>query len=188
MLIEPLGKQEAMGAGAGDTEIADSPSALGHGRRTNVRDVVVVLPTLERAQTPEVASILERENQRLREEGRGYLLIGPGRWGSRDPWLGIPVAWAQISAAVAIVETDFADLDVEPSQGSHFFHNLTSFGIPFLAVHRLQDGGSVNWEWLAAHPAEHEELTGVVRHIRLDRPLEVVVDGATRRGLVVLHG
>ena len=188
MLIEPLERVDSIGAAAADTVIADSANALGHGRRTNIRDVVVVLPTLERAHTPEVASILERQNQRMRGEGRGYLLIGPGRWGSRDPWLGVPVAWAQISAAAAIVETDFSDLEVEPSQGSHFFHNLTSFGIPFLAVHRLQDGGSVNWEWLAAHPAEHEELAGRVRHIRLDRSLEVVVDGATRRGLVVLRG
>jgi hypothetical protein len=100
----------------------------------------------------------------------------------------VPVAWAQISAAAAIVETDFTDLDVEPSQGSHFFHNLTSFGIPFLPVHRLQDGGNVNWQWLAAHPAENEELAGRVRHIRLDRSLEVVVDGASRRGLIVLRG
>ena len=188
MLIEPLERAVAVGAGAGDTVIADSSSALGHGRRTDIRDIVLVLPTLERTHNREVAEILERQNQRLRGEARSYLLIGPGRWGSRDEWLGVPVAWAQISAAAAIVETDFSDLDVEPSQGSHFFHNLTSFGIPFLAVHRQPEGGSVNWAWLAAHPAEHEDLAGGVRHIRLDRPLEVVVNGATRRGIVVLRG
>ncbi len=187
MLIEPLERVDAVGADPGGTVIANSENALGHGRRTNIRDVVVVLPTLDRAHSQEVANLLERRNQEMLDEGRRYLLIGPGRWGSQDRWLGVPVAWAQISAAAAIVETDFADLEVEPSQGSHFFHNLTSFGIPFLAVHGPQDGGNVNWEWLAAHPAEHEDLVGAVRHLRLDRPLEVVVDGAARRGLVVLH-
>jgi hypothetical protein len=148
----------------------------------------VVLPTLDRAGTAEAAGVLERLNLELVREGRPFALIGPGRWGSRDPWLGIPVAWSQISGVKAIVETDFADLDIDASQGSHFFHNLTSFDIPFLAVHRRHGDGTVAWDWLTAQPAVSEALGGCVRHVRLGRPVEVLVDGAGHRGMVVLRG
>ena len=132
-----------------------------------------------------LAAVRGRLKRELREAGRSCILIGPGRWGSRDPWLGIPVTWPQISTARAIVETDFGDLEVEPSQGSHFFHNLTSSGVAFLAVHRQQDGGAINWEWLDAQPIVTQELGGAVRHIRLERPVRVLVDGASNRGVVV---
>jgi len=110
--------------------------------------------------------------------------MGPGRWGSRDPWLGIPVSWSQISAARVIVETDFADLEVEPSQGSHFFHNLTSFGISYLCVARRSTESFIDWRWLDAQPAMQEEVGGSVRHIRLAAPLRVVVDTAKGRGTI----
>jgi hypothetical protein len=130
---------------------------------------------------------LEKLNGELKQAGRPYLLIGPGRWGSRDPWLGIPVVWGQISGAGAIVEVDFDDLDVEPSQGSHFFHNLTSFGIPFLPVHKRFEGGTVNWEWLSRQPVHAAVLEGKVLHLQLDEALQVQLDGARRQG-VVLRG
>jgi hypothetical protein len=150
-------------------------------------DVIVVWHDLDRARTPEAAIALERLNGELRQAGRRYLLIGPGRWGSRDPWLGVPIAWPQISAAAAIVEVDFDDLEVEPSQGSHFFHNLTCFAIPFLAVHRRPEAGTVRWDWLAAQPVRAQDVDGKVRHLRLDRPLHVLLDGARRRGVVVVE-
>jgi hypothetical protein len=160
-----------------------SRRALGHGRSASIDDLVVVRPDCDRAKTPEIAAALERINQDLRQAGRSYVLIGPGRWGSRDPWLGIPVTWSQISKARAIVETDFTDFEVEPSQGSHFFHNLTSFGVAFLNA-RQDDGGRVDWEWLARQPAAKEDAGGAVRHLHLDPPVRVLVEGRTGRGMV----
>ncbi|HSN53143.1 MAG TPA: hypothetical protein VLT32_00655, partial [Candidatus Sulfomarinibacteraceae bacterium] len=113
------------------------------------------------------------------------ILIGPGRWGSSDPWLGIPVTWPQISTVRAIVETDFADLQVEPSLGSHFFHNLTCFGVAFFAVHELEGRGSINWDWLDRQATRWSALDGSIRHIRLENPAQVLVDGAASRGVIL---
>jgi len=96
----------------------------------------------------------------------------------------IPVSWSQISAARVIVETDFADLEVEPSQGSPFFHNLTSLGIAYLCVARRSAEAFIDWAWLDAQPALHEAVGGAVRHIRLAVPLRVVVDTAKGRGTI----
>ncbi|MGE5236179.1 MAG: PEP/pyruvate-binding domain-containing protein [Acidobacteriota bacterium] len=185
MVVELAGTAANLASLPQERIVAQSNGALGHGRSEPLHDVVVVLPDLDRSRTPEVVVALERLNRELREARRPYLLIGPGRWGSRDPWLGIPVVWAQISGARAIVEVDFADLDVEPSQGSHFFHVLTSFGIPYLPVHQRHGQGHVNWGWLASRPAERELLDGKLRHLRLTAPLGVILDGATRAGVVV---
>ncbi len=185
MVVEQVGKDVALDAADAARAIVLSTSALGHGRSPEIADLLVVPPDLERGRTADVAAVLGRLNGELREAGRSCILIGPGRWGSRDPWLGIPVTWPQISTARAIVETDFGDLEVEPSQGSHFFHNLTSSGVAFLAVHRQHEGGAINWEWLDAQPAVTRELGGAVRHIRLERPVCVLVDGASNRGVVI---
>jgi hypothetical protein len=134
--------------------------------------------------TPQIAQAAEAINRRLRDADRRSILIGPGRWGSRDPWLGIPVEWPQISSARAIVETDFTDLEVEPSLGSHFFHNLTCFGVAFFAVHANQAQGRVNWEWLRRQPSLDSALDGGIRHLRLESPVEVLVDGSTGRGII----
>jgi len=163
-----------------------SETALGHGRRETISDLVVIDPAgFERSWTVRAASAIEAIDRRLRAEGRHSALIGPGRWGSRDPWLGVPVAWPQISTARVIVETDFEDIRTEPSLGSHFFHNLTSFGVAFLAVHDGRGGGWVDWEWLRSRPAVSEAVEGSVRHLRLERPVQVVVDGATGRGVIL---
>jgi hypothetical protein len=166
--------------------IVRSCAALGHGRVAGIEDIVVVLRDLDRARTTEVAGVLERIDRTLRQSGRPYLLIGPGRWGSRDPWLGVGVAWSQVSGARAIVETDFADLVGDPSQGSHFFHHLTAAGIPFLGVHHHDDEGHIDWEWLCAQPAESSACDGKVRHLRLAAPLDIVVDGRRRCGVVAV--
>ncbi|MBI2837893.1 MAG: histidine kinase [Acidobacteria bacterium] len=185
MVVEQVAKDPSLDATIRERAVVFSEKALGHGRSNTLWDLVVVAADLERARTTEVAMVLERLNHHLRLEGRSYVLIGPGRWGSRDPWLGIPVRWAQISSARAIVETDFKDLDVEPSQGSHFFHNITSFGVAFLAVHRRQSEGVIDWTWLESQPSMARELNGAVRHIRLTQPLEVLVDGASGRAAIV---
>ncbi len=166
--------------------VVRSEVALGHGRRETISDLVVVDPRrMDRSQTTEAAASIERINRSLRREGRQSILIGPGRWGSRDSWLGIPVTWPQISTARAIVETDFADLQVEPSLGSHFFHNLTCYGVAFFAVHEQSASGVINWEWFDRQETEHEALDGVVRHLRLENPAQVLVDGSTSRGVIL---
>jgi hypothetical protein len=166
--------------------VVRSEVALGHGRRETISDLVVVdARRMERSQTSEAAASIEQINRALRSEGRQSILIGPGRWGSRDSWLGIPVTWPQISTARAIVETDFTDLEVEPSLGSHFFHNLTCYGVAFFAVHKQDGSGIINWDWLDRQQTKAEALGGIVRHLRLDQPAQVLVDGSTSRGVIL---
>jgi hypothetical protein len=164
--------------------VVRSCAALGNGSVSGLRDIVFVAPDLDRARTVEVAGILERLDRNLRQLGRPYLLVGPGRWGSRDQWLGIPVTWSQVSGARAIVETDFADLIGDPSQGSHFFHHLTAAGIPFFDVHQ-HDEGQIDWDWLLAQTVASAACDGKVRHLQLANPIEIRVDGRRREGVVV---
>jgi len=169
-----------------DRAIVFSEQTLGHGRSGPIQDIVYVDPDhLNRVDTQRVVRAIDAINQQLLDEHRPCLLIGPGRWGSRDPWLGIPVVWSQISTARVIVETDFADLKVEPSQGSHFFHNLTCFGVAYFHVHQIGKAGRVDQKWFEAHDPIRTELDGVVRHIRLDKPIEALVDGAKGVGVVL---
>ncbi len=166
--------------------VVQTKMALGHGRRESLADVIFVDPQgFDRGLTAEAAIIIEQINRRLRDEGRHCLLIGPGRWGSRDPWLGIGVTWPQISAARAIVETDFSDLQVEPSFGSHFFHNLTCFGVAFFAVHETEQKGSIRWSWFREQEPLSEELDGAIRHLRFEQPLQVLVDGESGTGIIL---
>jgi hypothetical protein len=185
MVVEEMRHQVTLADTDLDAALVRSDTALGHGRREEISDVVMVDPAiLDRSNTARVASIIAEINAALRRDGRHSILIGPGRWGSRDPWLGIPVAWSQISAARAIVETDFRDLVIEPSFGSHFFHNLTCFGVAFLAVHALQGTGHIRWDWFRNSADTGSWLDGAVRHMRLEKPLQVLVDGASRRGVI----
>ena len=110
-------------------------------------------------------------NAKLGDSGTPYILIGVGRWGSNDPWLGIPVAWDQVSGARVIVEAGLRDLRVTPSQGSHFFQNLTAFQVGYFTVNPDAGEGFVDWEWLSAQPAVEER--DCVRHLRLKAPLVV---------------
>ncbi|MHC5037318.1 MAG: PEP/pyruvate-binding domain-containing protein [Planctomycetota bacterium] len=163
-----------------------SDRSLGHGRRSSLTDLVVVWPDrFDRIRSAAVASAIESLNRTLRDEGRFFILIGPGRWGSRDSFLGIPVVWSQISAARTIVETELEDMEVEPSQGSHFFHNLISFGVSYLSVHTKRDSGRVDWAWLKKQPVVGEAMEGTVSHIRLENPLEVLVDGSCGEGVIL---
>jgi hypothetical protein len=118
------------------------------------------------------------------KENRSYILIGPGRWGSSDPWLGIPVRWENISNVRVIVETSFEDIAVEPSQGSHFFQNLTSLMIPYFTVNTRSGKNLVNEEWLTRQkPLEKD---GCIFRFRLEKPLKTVVDGRKRTGVILL--
>lgn len=161
-----------------------SGAVLGNGRVEGVRDLVVVDPErLERSQSHEIAREVAAFNAKLQAEGRPYVLIGAGRWGSADPNLGIPVAWAQIAGARVIVETGFRDMQVTPSQGSHFFQNLTSCNIGYFTVNAERDEGFVDWAWLAARPAVDE--TRWVRHLRLQAALTVVMSGISGEGVIL---
>jgi CheY-like chemotaxis protein len=186
MVFEQMDEEVDIDEATASQAVVRSDVALGHGRRESIADLVVVDPRrLERSDTVEAAANIERINRTLRREGRQSILIGPGRWGSRDPWLGIPVTWPQISSARALVETDFSDLQVEPSLGSHFFHNLTCYGVAFFAVHAVGGGGSIHWEWLDRQDAVSEAQQGAIRHLRLDQPVQVLVDGSSGRGVIL---
>ena len=164
-----------------------SASSLGHGISEDVRDVVYVRwdDTFSAANNPQVAMDIERINRRFLDEGKQYVLIGPGRWGSSDPWLGVPVKWPAISAARVIAEVALPGYRVDPSQGTHFFQNLTSFGVGYLTIDTNRaEGGTVRKDVLDAMPAVEE--TPLVRHVRFDRPLRVVMDGKKQVGAVVM--
>jgi hypothetical protein len=113
------------------------------------------------------------------------MLLGPGRWGTTDRWLGVPVKWEQISSAQVIVEADYGDFMVEPSFGTHFFQNLITFSIAYLTVNSASGSSRFDWDWLNSLQAESE--TEFVRHVRLEHPLEVLVDGRSGDA-VVLYG
>ena len=165
----------------GDAFIARS-RALGVGRTAGLRDIVAVRrDTFGRGRTPEIAADVAALDAALRAEGRPYLLIGPGRWGTADRWLGIPVTWPDIAGARVIVECDLAGAAVEPSQGTHFFHNMTSLGIGYFTASERR-GAHVDWAWLESQPVERE--TDLARHYRLDEPLEVLIDARSGEGAV----
>ena len=164
-----------------------SPRVLGNGVVTDLRDVVVVdFHRFDRAQTHAAAREIGRFNAVLASEGRPYLLVGVGRWGSNDPWLGIPVTWDEISAARVIVESGFRDFRVAPSQGSHFFQNLTSFEVGYFTVNADAGEGFVDWDWIAAQPARGAEA--LVRHLRFDDPVVVKMAGREGRGVIFKPG
>jgi hypothetical protein len=163
--------------------VCQSSKVLGNGRITDLRDVVVVdFHRFDRGRSKEVAGGVAHFNAQLSAEGRPYLLIGVGRWGSTEPWLGIPVEWDEISGARVILEAGFRDFRVTPSQGSHFFQNLTAFQVGYFTVNPDAGEGFVDWEWLANAPSIEED--GCVRHLRFECPLEVVMNGRTSQGLI----
>jgi CheY-like chemotaxis protein len=163
--------------------ICESPSALGHGHLDGLFDMIVVDKNrFERAQSQECAVAVSRFNGRLNEAKRPYILVGVGRWGSTHSWLGIPVRWADISGAQVIVEAGFKDFRVTPSQGTHFFQNLTSLNIGYFTVNQDMGEGFVDWEWLADHDAVDE--IGCVRHIRFDESALVTMNGTTQKGII----
>jgi hypothetical protein len=160
-----------------------STKVLGNGRIENLCDIVVVdSHRFERSRSQEVAKSVAHFNARLGAENRPYLLIGVGRWGSNDPWLGIPVEWDEIAGARAIVEAGFRDFRVTPSQGSHFFQNLTAFQVGYFTVNPDAGEGLVDWQWLAQQSAVEEQ--GCVRHLQFAQPLRVVMNSRSSQGVI----
>lgn len=164
--------------------ICESQQVLGNGIIQDIFDVVLVdYHKFDRAKSTEVALEVASYNSQLIAQKRPYLLIGVGRWGSLDPWLGIPVGWEQIAGARAIVETSFKDMSVEPSQGSHFFQNITSFMIGYFTVNNFSDKGFVDWNWLLLQPpVDNKEYT---RLIRFDKPIIIKMNGHQNKGIIM---
>ena len=163
-----------------------SNSSLGHGISEDVTDVVYVKTgeDYSAANNPAIACDIERINRRFLDEGKNYVLIGPGRWGSSDYWLGIPVKWPHISGARVIVEAGLKNYRVDPSQGTHFFQNLTSFGVGYFTINTYANDGIFQQEVLDSMEAVTE--TTYVRHVRFDRPLKIMMDGKKQKGVVVM--
>ena len=164
-----------------------SHNSLGHGTSEEITDVLYVKydDTFSAADNVKIAEEIGRINQKFVDEGRNYVLIGPGRWGSSDSWLGVPVKWPEISAARIIVEVALKNYRVDPSQGTHFFQNMTSFGVGYFTVdtNLPGEGGIIHKEMLDAMPAVEE--TAWVRHVRFDRPLRILMDGMKQEGVVM---
>ena len=173
------------------TSIADeacllrSHNAIGHGIVNDVYDVVYVkTDNFTAANNPSIAEEIERINRGFLQRAQNYVLIGPGRWGSSDSWLGIPVKWPNISAAKVIVEAGLRNFRVGPSQGTHFFQNLTSMGVGYLTVNDFMGDGIYNQALLNALPAVQE--TEHVRHVRFSAPIVIKIDGMKKEGIVLL--
>ena len=169
---------------ADERTVLRSHNAIGHGISDDVYDVVYVKTAHFTAQNnPTIADEIDCLNRELTAEGRGYILIGPGRWGSSDPWLGIPVKWPHISGAKVIVEAGLGNYRIDPSQGTHFFQNLTSFGVAYFTINDYQGDGYYDQALLNARPALHE--TEYIRHVRFSSPLIVKTDGTKKEGVVM---
>ncbi len=162
-----------------------SHNAIGHGVTTDVFDVVYVkTDDYTASNNPFIADEIEKINRKFLEEGRNYVLVGPGRWGSSDPWLGVPVKWPNISAAKAIVEAGLTNYRIDPSQGTHFFQNLTSFGVGYFTVNDYMGDGLYRQDYLNSLPAVEE--TAHVRHVKFDTPVVIKVDGMKKEGVVMM--
>lgn len=170
-----------------DSCLIRSHNSLGHGTSEEITDVVYVKydDAFNAADNILVAQDISRINRKFVEEGRNYVLIGPGRWGSSDLWLGVPVKWPDISAARLIVEVALKNYRVDPSQGTHFFQNMTSFGVGYFTIdtNRSGSGGILHKDKLDALPALDE--TARVRHVRFARPLRIMMDGMKQEGIVM---
>jgi hypothetical protein len=164
--------------------IVFSDSALGNGLFKGIHDLVYVKPeSFNPAQNKNVSVIIENLNASFVKQGTGYVLIGPGRWGSTDPWLGIPVKWQQISAARIIIESGLKNYRIDPSQGTHFFQNLTSFRVGYFTVNPYIKEGYFNVDYLNSLNVIFEDE--FIRHVRFEKPLEIMIDGKRHKGAIL---
>ncbi len=162
-----------------------SHKSIGHGIVTGVKDIIYVkTENFSASNNQQTAYDIEKMNKKFIESGEGYVLVGPGRWGSSDPWLGIPVKWPYISAAKVIVEAGLTNYRIDPSQGTHFFQNLTSLGVGYFTVNDFIGDGVYRQEFLNELPAVEE--TKYVRHIHLEEPLTIMMDGMKKEGIIMM--
>jgi hypothetical protein len=167
-----------------DDIIVYSEKAMGNGIFNFMFNIVYVKPeTFNPSKSLEIVSELEKINNKLLAAKQSYILIGPGRWGSSDPWLGIPIKWGQISAARVIVESGLEQYRIDPSQGTHFFHNLTTFGVGYLTINPY---GIYNIDFLAKEPAVYE--SEYIRQVVFQKPLKVEIDGKNNKAVIYKPG
>ena len=165
--------------------ILRSHNAIGHGIITDVQDIVYVRTDKWSASAnPAIADEIAEINRRFVAESRGYVLVGPGRWGSSDPWLGIPVKWPSISGARVIVEAGLEQYRVDPSQGTHFFQNLTSFGVGYFTINDYRGDGIYRYDLLDELPAIME--TEHVRVVQPPRQITIKIDGMKKEGVILV--
>jgi len=158
--------------------LLQTSNALGNGVISEIQDIIYVKPrNFNAAYSVKIAAEIGKINSQFGQTNQHYLLIGPGRWGTADRWLGIPVTWDQISHVRTIVETDLDGFIVEPSQGTHFFHNMTSFQIGYFCIRQNKQSDYIDWNWLDQQPAATE--TEFLCHIRLSQPIQIKIDGRT---------
>ena len=168
-----------------DQVVLKSFNSLGHGIMEDVHDLIYVKTEGYNAgNNPTIAYEIEKLNRKFLDEGKHYVLVGPGRWGSSDSWLGIPVKWPHISAARVIVEAGLSNYRVDPSQGTHFFQNLTSFGVGYFTINSYMNDGVYNKEFLDALPVVEE--TKYLRHVRFENPIVIKMDGKKKLGVVLM--
>jgi len=164
-----------------------SNAALGNGRYEGIHDLVYVKPeTFSNINTRKIASAVSKINKEFSESNSNYILVGPGRWGSSDPWLGIPVIWPQIANAKIIVEAGLNNYRIDPSQGTHFFQNLTSFKVGYLTINPFMGDGFFDLDYLNNREAVYED--GFLRHVRFEKPLEIIIEGKRNKAVIFKEG
>lgn len=164
--------------------LISSDSAIGHGIMSDIYDIIYVkTKDYSPSMNPKIAEEMEKINDQMLDEQREYVLVGPGRWGSSDSWLGVPVKWPAISGARVIVECGLTNYRIDPSQGTHFFQNLTSLGVAYYTINPYKGDGIFDEEWLNTFPAVHE--TEHLRHVQFSSPIVAKVDGIKKKGVVM---
>jgi len=167
-----------------ENTIVFSESALGNGAFKGIHDLVYVKPeSFNAALNKDVAVLIENINTSFVKRGQGYVLIGPGRWGSTDPWLGIPVKWAQICAARIIIESGLKNFRIDPSQGTHFFQNLTSYRVGYFTINPYINDGHYDVDFLNQQKVVYED--NLIRHVHFEKPLEIMIDGKRHKGAIM---
>jgi hypothetical protein len=170
-----------------DKAIITTNHALGNGIMRGIRDFVYVRPEhFDPSKTREIAELVGQINKGFLDTDTNYILVGPGRWGSSDPWLGIPVKWPQISAARIIVESGLDNYRIDPSQGTHFFQNLTSFGVGYFTINPFIQDGIYDLEYLSKQEVVYEDH--FIRHIRFSNELITLIDGRKNKGVILKEG
>jgi len=164
-----------------------SHSALGNGSIENLFDLIYIKPEVFKpSETKKIAADLEKLNTQFAKDRKNYILVGPGRWGSSDPWLGIPIKWPQISEARIIVEAGLNDYRIDPSQGTHFFQNLTSFRVGYFTINTYLQDGFCDLEFLNSQNPYYED--DFIRHIRFNQSVKTYIDGKTNIGVILKPG
>jgi len=164
-----------------------SHQALGNGIINDIFDFIYVKPeSFKPADTKNITGVMDKLNSWFLEDGLNYVLVGPGRWGTNDPWLGIPVKWSNISAARLIVEAGLKHFNIDPSQGTHFFQNLTSFNVGYFTINPFLNEGYYDLEYLESQKAEYEDK--YVKHIKFSRPIVIKINGSKKTGMVLKPG